>query len=87
MLSSSWVAKCGLRNFTNLDDSCPATPCDHQGRGSLFGEEDVAGMPNREELRAIALMLRGIADEIASIFPLEANQLRNISRALSDPDQ
>jgi hypothetical protein len=34
----------------------------------------------------MAAALLDIADEIVSTFPLEANSLRNISRALIDPD-
>ena len=44
-------------------------------------------MVNREELRAMKFMLLGIADEIESVFPLEANQLRNISRRLAASDE
>ena len=44
-------------------------------------------MPSREELRSMADTLLDIADEIVSRFPFEANQLRNISRALIASDQ
>lgn len=44
-------------------------------------------MPSREELRSMADTLLDIADEIVSTFPFEANQLRNISRALIASDQ
>jgi hypothetical protein len=44
-------------------------------------------MPSREELRSMADALLDIADEIASTFPFQANQLRNLSRALIASDQ
>jgi hypothetical protein len=42
---------------------------------------------SRKELRGIADTLLDVADEIVSPFPFQANQLRNISRALSPTDQ
>jgi hypothetical protein len=44
-------------------------------------------MPSRDELRSMAAALLDIADEIVSTFPFEANQLRNLSRALIASDQ
>jgi hypothetical protein len=44
-------------------------------------------MPSPEELRSMVAALLDIADEIVSTFPFQANQLRNISRALITSDQ
>ena len=44
-------------------------------------------MPGPEDLRSMAGALLDIADEIVSTFPFQANQLRNISRALIASDQ
>jgi hypothetical protein len=43
-------------------------------------------MPTREELHSMAAALLDVADEIVSDFPFQANQLRNISRALIATD-
>jgi hypothetical protein len=40
-------------------------------------------MPGPEDLRSMADALLDVADEIVSTFPFQANQLRNISRALT----
>jgi hypothetical protein len=44
-------------------------------------------MPTREELRSMAEALLDVADEIVAAFPFQANQLRNVSRALIGSDQ
>ena len=44
-------------------------------------------MPTPEELRSMADALLDVADEIVSDFPFQANQLRNISRALIASDR
>lgn len=44
-------------------------------------------MPSREELRSMADALLDVANEIVSAFPFQANQLRNISRALVVSDE
>ena len=44
-------------------------------------------LPSSNELRSMADALFDVADEIVSTFPFQANQLRNISRALIAADQ
>jgi hypothetical protein len=44
-------------------------------------------LPSRKELRSMADALLDVAEEIVSTFPFQANQLRNLSRALTAPDQ
>ena len=44
-------------------------------------------MTSPEELRSMADALLDVADEIVSTFPFQANQLRNVSRALCTQDQ
>ena len=44
-------------------------------------------LPSHNELRSMADALFDVADEIVSTFPFQANQLRNISRALIGSDQ
>lgn len=43
--------------------------------------------PSLEERRSMADALLDVADEIVSTFPFQANQLRNVSRALIASDR